>query len=438
MNCRVVLSISIVVALTLPRSTPAQVRIIEPGFVATDFSAGGSLAEPVGLTISPTGDIIIANSKSFLTTAIDAGNILLLSETGGQEVFSSGNLLRGPTDLDFGHPSSWAAGDLFVALEDANESGQPEDLIARVPASGGTPSAFARVVNEPVSLRFGPGGAFGQNLYVSTRSSQAGPFRVLRVTPQATVSVFQIMDGSSEVTGPAALEFGPGRNFGSDLIVGTRTDSLDPNARSAIYKVDASGAANLFVPELGVNSLAFSPSPSGPFGDYVYVSRRQTLERIDPQGNLSPFADGFGRASGLAFGPDGTLYVADTMRGKVLRIAPLLGAACDFTLTQTAYSDGETVTVSSWRLANRSSATAEIELKAWLLVPQVSPIGLVNVGADRSLSLPPNFSHDFGRFPLFQVNAGFPVGTYGLDCRVLDPVTGATYMLDQTRFQIAR
>jgi hypothetical protein len=101
-------------------------------------------------------------------------------------------------------------------------------------------------------------------------------------------------------------------------------------------------------------------------------------------------------------------------------------AECDIDLGRRVYTNGQTVTVTGFRLANNSSTPLETEIKSWLSIPGFAPITIINTGADGSVTLPVGFDTDLGPFGLFQVAAAFPRGAYQFSCRILDPKTGAT------------
>ncbi|HEY2497771.1 MAG TPA: gluconolaconase [Candidatus Angelobacter sp.] len=86
----------------------------------------------------------------------------------------------------------------------------------------------------------------------------------------------------------------------------------------AIYKIDTSYNIKPFLPELmNATGLAFDPQGQ------LYVSSRYdgTVYQVTPNGALSTYAEGMGVATGIAFDKQGNLYVGDR-GGTIWRIAP--------------------------------------------------------------------------------------------------------------------
>ncbi len=99
-------------------------------------------------------------------------------------------------------------------------------------------------------------------------------------------------------------------------------------------------------------------------------------------------------------------------------------AECDVLLSSSTYGNGDAVVVSTLHMANHLAHPLPVELKLWLGVPGVSPISVVNLGANGSLVLPTGFEQTSGPFTLFQVAPSHPRGAYEFGCRSLSPVTG--------------
>ena len=86
----------------------------------------------------------------------------------------------------------------------------------------------------------------------------------------------------------------------------------------AIYKIDTNDNPKPFLSELmNATGLAFDPQGQ------LYVSSRYdgTVYSVTPNGTLSTYAEGLGVATGIAFDKAGNLYVGDRS-GTIWRIAP--------------------------------------------------------------------------------------------------------------------
>ena len=115
--------------------------------------------------------------------------------------------------------------------------------------------------------------------------------------------------------------------------------------------------------------------------------------------------------------------------------APRAGCAID--MSQAVYIDGETITADAFRIVNLNTAPLALEWKVWLVIPNLPPISLINLGADGSFALPSGTDVDLGPLPLLPVTAVLPRGAgYELSCRLLDPVTGRLLMEDRNFFEL--
>ena|ERR1700743_1726959 len=86
----------------------------------------------------------------------------------------------------------------------------------------------------------------------------------------------------------------------------------------AIYKIDTADNPKAFLPDLmNATGLAFDPQGQ------LYVSSRYdgAVYRVAPNGTISTYAEGMGVATGIAFDKEGNLYVGDRS-GTIWRIAP--------------------------------------------------------------------------------------------------------------------
>jgi hypothetical protein len=182
-------------------------------------------------------------------------------------------------------------------------------------------------LTDPGEIENGPGGDFGDDLFVTSRerndSSTPNPRELYTVAADGTTTRFAVVDGSDDVTGAWSLEFGPGGDLGADLFLGTIEDpGFSPGSMDAIYRVRASdGEANVFASAIRPRALA-APAPGGDFGEYLYVVTTNEILRLDRTGSPETFATGIMSTAGLRFGSDGALYVAQPGAGRVIRISP--------------------------------------------------------------------------------------------------------------------
>ena len=135
---------------------------------------------------------------------------------------------------------------------------------------------------------------------------------------------------------------------------------------------------------------------------------------------------------------DGELFIAHrdfVGDGRLYRIVPLF-PACDVAMTQPVYAEGEAVTAGVFQLANPGPFAVAVEIKAWLGLADGANGEFLSAGADGSLVLPSGLDQDLGPIPLLPVTPGTPKGSSSFNCRLIDPVTGASLVLDQAAFEV--
>ncbi|MBH69421.1 MAG: gluconolaconase [Rhodospirillaceae bacterium] len=166
--------------------------------------------------------------------------------------------------------------------------------------SDGFREPFVSGITNPTSMTFGPDG----KLYLSSRFEGA---------------VYQIhSDGSYEVFA-SDLGIACGLAFSSDgaLYVGDRSGT--------VFRIGSSGKKEEFsrLPSsIAAFHLAWGPD------DALYVtaptlSTSDKVYRIDQEAHVEEICSGFGRPQGLAFDPNGALYVVEALAGSsgVYRVA---------------------------------------------------------------------------------------------------------------------
>jgi hypothetical protein len=115
---------------------------------------------------------------------------------------------------------------------------------------------------------------------------------------------------------------------------------------------------------------------------------------------------------------------------------PVLHPGCDIQFNQTSYGNGNAVVMQVFGFSNPTAAQQRVEVKIWLEVPAAAPIGLLNIGADGSFVLPPGYNANFGPATLFTITPQFPRGSYAVQCRFVDPVTGRLQAEDLNPFVV--
>jgi hypothetical protein len=126
---------------------------------------------------------------------------------------------------------------------------------------------------------------------------------------------------------------------------------------------------------------------------------------------------------------------ADDSLGRVQAFASGF-PSISITLSSPAYSKGQRITVSEFRMKNPNAAAAVIEIKIWMELPGQNPVSILNVGSDGSFSFPPNFDQNVAPVTLFQNDGSYTPGSYYVSARVVDPVTGQIYSEDLNSFTL--
>ena len=134
----------------------------------------------------------------------------------------------------------------------------------------------------------------------SAGSSNAAPLRVGR----------QLLEGLHPVTNPAVSRSG--------MVYATISGQRGKQTPVSVVRVSSDGRGTPFVSGiLNATGLAFSPD-----GDLFVTSRAEgNVYRIDEAGEPSLYAEGMGVATGAAFDAEGNLFVGDRS-GTIFKINP--------------------------------------------------------------------------------------------------------------------
>ncbi|MEM9067318.1 MAG: hypothetical protein AAGE52_02390 [Myxococcota bacterium] len=279
---------------------------------------GAALDQPVSVDFD--GDrLLVSNSASWLVISTAAGNILEVEGTVG--VLASGASFLGPSYVAWNTGADGFAEGLYVSIEDAAGPG-----ILAVSPDGSSVSTLGNAT-EPGEIEFGPGGAWGGQLYVPARERadavMPNPFEVYRYDATGMRTRVAITVGGAPLVGAFVLEFGPGGALGTDLYVGTVMDTgFSPGSIPAIYRVAADGTATEITRGFRPFGIAAPAMTAGPFGEFLYVSNGTGITRVDADGTAEMFAETLTATASLRFGPDGSLYLAEPGEPRVLQISP--------------------------------------------------------------------------------------------------------------------
>ncbi|MEO8083278.1 MAG: beta-propeller fold lactonase family protein, partial [Ardenticatenales bacterium] len=306
------------------------------------FASGGLINAPRGLTYAPDGNLYLANRGPNTILRIDGTTAAVTDPAGFNPVGGIEDVQYGPDGNLYGttHPGAverWSLvtgtavpsfgggilnvpGDIvFLAEGDVVVADTGNNRIVRFDGHAQFQGVFAQVRYGPTTpglncaryLTFGPDG----NMYVSSEYTD----RVLRYNGTTGAFIDTFVDETSGLDGPRDIVFGPDGKF----YVASRNNDriLRYNGTTGVY--DGSpyvpgaffGSGGLSGPE----AMAF-----GPDDDLLYVSSNlgnQILRYFDVGSIFGafpippPFVDFGGAPSliaprGLAFGPDGDLYVS--------------------------------------------------------------------------------------------------------------------------------
>ena len=278
-------------------ATPGgRVKILGEGFALAD----------AGLPDVRVGDAqarVLSARASKLTLALPAGlpggpaPVTVAGAEGSTTIQVGARVADDLHQVD--SPAFDAVGRLHVTYSGSRGQQVPVSIF-RIGRDGARESFVSGLVN-PTSMAFGPDG----QLYVSSRSEGV---------------VYRVDDSGHYEAAVSDVGVACGLAFAADgtLLIGDRSGS--------IFRVLRNGQVSLLAtlpPSVAAYHLAMSP------GGDLYVSAptlsaRDHIYRVSLDGQVETAWSGFGRPQGLAFGPDGALYVAEALSGDsgLYRLVP--------------------------------------------------------------------------------------------------------------------
>jgi sugar lactone lactonase YvrE len=283
-------------ALRKPVGRVVPARAIPGGRVAIEAGSAPFTIEPIPLVRFGDADARLSSASSRRLVAI-----VPPSADGGMTSITIGDDDHPVASVEIGRrlagdlhqvdsPAFDGDGNLYVT----NSGARGESVsvsIFRVRPDGSREDVASGIVNA-TSLAFDPSG----ELCVTSRFDGA----VYRVKRDGTFERI-----ASDLGVACGLAFSPD----GTMYVGDRTGTL--------FRVNAAGRVIPFAtlpPSVAAFHLAIGPDES------VYVagptlSSSDVIFRVDRRGEVSVFADGFGRPQGLAIDANGTLHVAEALAG---------------------------------------------------------------------------------------------------------------------------
>ena len=157
----------------------------------------------------------------------------------------------------------------------------------------------------------------------------SSPNRLIVRVPEGVVSGEMVVDTGSASTSPTSVAVGilltdtlhPVANPAVDPqgnIYATFSGSRGQKVPVSIFKISSQHVVKPFVSDLmNATGLAFGPE------GMLYVSSRMegTIFQVSPEAQVSTYAEGMGVATGVAFDNAGNLYVGDRT-GTIFKISP--------------------------------------------------------------------------------------------------------------------
>ncbi len=281
-------------------------------FRTTSYATGVSV--PAGYVVDRIARQGLVAPEGLLPAPWLGPDVMLLSDVGRDRVFT---LTPGG---DYGHwlgDSRWGRPEgLARTSPDAVVVADQNGLYAvDHPRRMTTQTLGSSVATQTGAVAVG-GPGFNSQIYLCDPSAD----RVARVSPISTLQTF-----ATGVKGGEGLAFGPGGAWGADLYVADcdlPTLGTTAAGPGRIARISPAGAVTTLVQDAsllgGASALAFDVY--GYLGGDLFVADILTerILRVTSAGQVSVFATGFKNLAGsgcLAFGADGALYVADPGSG---------------------------------------------------------------------------------------------------------------------------
>lgn len=282
----------------------------EPGVAGTADAQGtaAKFAYPRGLVVDANGIIYVADAGNHAIRRVTPDGVVT-TFAGRPRVAGSAN---GPAlEATFNEPSDIAidpiSGDFYVA--DAGSS-----RIRRITRGGIVSTVAGNFAGDRDGT--GTGAAFRQPWGLDVDAAgivwiaDTGNGKLRRMTSAGVVTT--VPGGGPFVSGVAVA---PG---GAVFLAATSSHIVTrfANGTQALYAGSNPSAG--VTPSLGGHPADVAVDAAG----NIYVAQAGVIRRVNPQGQISVFADPPGVLAGVATGPDGSVYVTDHTNSVVFKVDP--------------------------------------------------------------------------------------------------------------------
>ncbi len=277
------------------------VEVLKPGYSVETYVtySGAGIGSALHMTFDSDGNLYVTHKG----TSRDVRDGCIHQIETDRQVRMLAEGFYYPRDL------VWTGGSAYGDYLYVADTGRaPGGEIDRVDLNGNV-SFFSRPDNQPGCVALDITGNYGGYLYSGT----LGLDHIDLLNLAGGISRFS--DFPHNISGgPYDMAFDPGVAYGGLMYVATI--NCTGTQYSGIFSLDTNGTATRFTGDLvAATHIAFDEA--GDFGEDMFVVGKSGFNepwgiwRVGPDGTATEFARTISGIGGLAFGPDGAMYVAE-------------------------------------------------------------------------------------------------------------------------------